>query len=153
MIILWHSKKEPLIPSAILDLPLARAASAILTFEGERYLALVDYYSKYIEFTKLKDLTSQKTIEALKEHFGPHGIPSRLITDCCTQYASREFANFVSSYNFEHVLVSPKHPCANGEAEVAVETVKSLWRKNKDKNKALLDHRATPILDIDLSPS
>ena len=32
-------------------------------------------------------------------------------------------------------------------------TVKSLWRKNKDKNKALLDFRATPIPDIGLSPS
>ena len=146
-------QKEPLIPSAIPDLPWARAASDILTFEGEQYLVLVDYYSKYIECTKLKDMTSQETIEALKEHFGRHGIPSRLITDCGTQYTSREFENFAKSYNFEHVLVSPKHPCANGEAEAAVKTVKSLWRKNKDKNKALLDYRATPIPGIDLSPS
>ena len=49
--------------------------------------------------------------------------------------------------------MSPKHPRANGEAEAAVKTVKSLWRKNKDKNKALLEYRATPIPGIDLSPS
>ena len=77
-------QKEPLIPSAIPDLPWARAASDILTFGGEQYLVLVEYYSKYIEFTKLKDLTSQETIEALKEHFARHGIPLRLITNCGT---------------------------------------------------------------------
>ena len=104
------------------------------------YLVLVDYYSKYIEVTKLNDLTSQDTIEALKEHFSRHGIPAKLVTDCGVQYTSKEFETFARSYNFEHVLVSPKHPRANGEAEAAVKTVKSLWRKNNDKNKALLEY-------------
>ena len=51
------------------------------------------------------------------------------------------------------MLISPKHPKANGEAEAAVKIVKSLWRKNDDKHKALLVYRATPIPSIDLSPS
>ena len=57
------------------------AASDIFAFEGHHYLVLVDYYSKYIEVTKLNDLTSQDTIEALKEHFSRHGIPAKLVTD------------------------------------------------------------------------
>ena len=76
-----------------------------------------------------------------------------LITDCGGQYTSKEFTDFAKSYNFEHVLASPKHPQAFGEAEAAVKTVKSLWRKNENKNKALLDYRATPIPGISLSPS
>ena len=98
-------------------------------------------------------MTSTETIRALKEHFGRHEIPSKLITDCGSQYTSKEFENFAKSYNFEHVLVSPKHPQANGEAEAAVKTVKTLWRENKDKNKALLNNKATPIPGIDLSQS
>ena len=47
-------------------------------------------------------------IQALEEHFGQHGIPARLITDCGVQYTSKEFTDFAKSYNFEHVLVSPK---------------------------------------------
>ena len=101
----------------------------------------------------MNDLTSQEMIQALEEHFGQHGIPARLITDCDVQYTSKEFTDFAKSYNFEHVLVSPKHPQANGEADAAVETVKSLWRKSENKNKALLDYRATPIPGIGLSPS
>ena len=74
--------KEPLIPSPVPDLPWATAASDIFAFEGGHYLVLVDYFSKYIEVTKLKYLTSQETIEALKEHFSRHGIPAKLVTDC-----------------------------------------------------------------------
>ena len=47
------------------------------------------------------------------------------MTDCGVQYTSKEFEPFARSYNFEHVLVSPKHPRVNGEAEAAVKTVKS----------------------------
>ena len=74
-------QKDPLIRSPVPDLPWAMAASDILTFEGEHHLVLVDYYSRYIEVTRLKDLTSQETIEALKEDFSPHGIPEKLVTD------------------------------------------------------------------------
>ena len=49
------------------------------------------YYSKYTEVTKLKELTSQKTIEALKEHFSRHGIAGKLVTDCGVKNASKEF--------------------------------------------------------------
>ena len=146
-------QKQPLMPSPVSDLPWAMAASDIFAFEGHHYLVLVDYYSKYIEVTKFNDLTSQDTIEALKEHFNRHGIPAKLMTDCCVQFTSKEFETFARSYNFEHVLVSPTYPRANGEAEAAVKTGKSVWRKNNNKNKAHLEYRATPTQGINLSPS
>ena len=79
--------KEPLITSPIPDLPWAMAASDIFTFASEQVLVLVDYYLEYIEVTKLKDLTFQQTIQTREEHFGRHGIPARLTTDCGAQYA------------------------------------------------------------------
>ena len=102
--------------------------------------------------TKLKDLTSLETIEVLKEHFSQLGIPAKLVTDCGSQYTSREFKTFAKSYSFEHALLSPKHPKVNGEAEAAVKTVKSLWKKNRDKRAAFLEYRASPLPGIDLSP-
>jgi len=77
----------------------------------------------------LKYLTSQETIKAPKKD---------LVTDCGAQCISKEFENFAKSYNFEHVIVSPKHQAANGQAEAAVKDVKPPWRKNKGKNKARL---------------
>ena len=64
-------QKQPLMPSPVSDLPWAMAASDIFAFEGHHYLVLVDYYSKYIEVTKLNDLTSQDTIEALRRQRHP----------------------------------------------------------------------------------
>ena len=49
--------------------------------------------------------------------------------------------------------MSLKYTLANGEAEAAVKTAESTWRKNKDMNKALREYRATPIQGINLSPS
>ena len=132
-------QKQPLIPSPVSNLPWAMTASDIFASEGQHYLVLVDYYSKFVGVTKHNDLTSQDTIEALNELFSRHGIRAKLVTDCGVQYTSKEFETFARGYNFEHVLVSPKYPRANGEAE-AVKTVKSLWRKNNDKNKALLEY-------------
>ena len=103
--------------------------------------------------TKLKGLTSQETIGVLKEHFSQRDILAKLVNDYGSQYTSKEFETFAKSHSFEHVLVSPKHPKANGEAEAAVKTVKSLWRKNRDKRKALLEYRASPLPGIDLFQS
>ena len=138
-----YSEKEPLMPSEVPEVPWSCVTSDIFEFERDSYLVPVDYYSKYIEVSKLGELSSLETIKVLKEHFGRHGVSSKLITDCGSQYANKKFGSFAESYNSEHVLVSPKHSKANGEVEAAVKTVKSLWRKNKDKNKALLDYRAT----------
>jgi len=48
-------------------MPWEMATSDIFPFEGENYLVLVDYYCNFIEVAKLKDLTSQETIEVLKD--------------------------------------------------------------------------------------
>lgn len=34
-----------------------------------------------------------------------------------------------------------------------IQTVKKFWRKNKDKNKALLDFRSTPLPGLEMSPA
>jgi len=60
-----------------------------------------------------------------------------MVTDCDSQYTNRKFKTFAKSYSFEHVLVSPK----------------SLGRKNRDKRKAPLEYRASPLPGIELSPS
>ena len=60
-------QKEPLIPSPVPDLPWEVAASDILTFKGEQYLVLVDYYSKYSKYSI--DYYSKYSIRLIKPNF------------------------------------------------------------------------------------
>ena len=76
-----------------------------------------------------------------------------MISDNGPQLSSSEFQEFAKEYGFKHVTSSPHYPKANGEAERAIQTVKNLWRKNSDKDLALLDYRTTPRPGIELSPA
>uniref|UniRef100_A0A3B3HY91 Gypsy retrotransposon integrase-like protein 1 n=1 Tax=Oryzias latipes TaxID=8090 RepID=A0A3B3HY91_ORYLA len=145
--------KLPLMPTETPELPFEVVGSDLFEFEDKHYIVLVDYYSKFIEADKLKDQRSSTTIEALKTQFSRHGIPAILRTDNGPQYTSAEFKEFCQSYGIQHKTSSPHTPHSNGEAERAVQTVKRLWSKAKDKYLALLDYRTTPLESVGLSPA
>ena len=97
-------QKEPLIPSPISDLPCAMAASDIFTFESEQFLVLVDSYSKYIGVT-IERLDVPGNDPSFRRAFWAARNPSKAHKRLrCPVY------KLAKSYNFEHVLVSPKHP-------------------------------------------
>lgn len=145
--------RQPLKPTETPDLPFEEVASDLFEFEGNHYVLLVDYYSKFIEVDKLKDLHSHAVIEKLKAQFSRHGIPTILRTDNGPQYAANEFKDFCQSYGIVHKTSSPNTPHSNSEAECAVQTVKKLWSKATEKHLALLDYRTTPIESVGLSPA
>ena len=78
--------------------------------------------------------------------------PETFVSDNGPQYTSGMFEDFAKECEFQHVTSSPYFPQANGEAERAVETVKSLLRKCEDPYKALLMYHSTP-LEVGYSPS
>jgi transposase InsO family protein len=72
-----------------------------------------------------------------KSIFARHGIPETLISDNGPQYASRDFAEFVQDYKFEHRTSSPFLPQGNSEEERTVGTIKSLLGHKRDPYKPL----------------
>ena len=143
---------QPLLPTPTPEFPWQRVASDLFEWQGENYLLIVDYFSRWIEISHLNKLTSQAVINSCKSIFARLGIPEVLQTDNGTQYSSREFARFAEYYGFTHLTSSPLHPSGNGEAERAVQTIKNLLRKEEDPFTALLNYRATPLLQ-GLSPA
>ena len=108
-------------------------------------MLIVDYYSRFIEISKLASITSAEVIQHTKSIFARHGIPEEIVTDNGTQYSSEAFALFSQEYKFSHITSSPLYPLSNGEAERAVKTVKQLLDKNEDPYLALLSYRSTSI--------
>ena len=139
------TQHEPLLPSICPDRPWQRVATDLFYWKNSNYLLMVDYYSRYIEIIKLDDTTSMGIINALKSIFARHGIPETVVSDNGPQYASQQFKNFASEYNFVSVTSSPRYAQGNGEAERAVRTVKNILTKSPDPYLGLLSYRNTPI--------
>ena len=128
--------------------PWSRLGADLFTLHSKDYVVLVDYYSDFVEVSPLKDTNSTAVIKFMKGQFSRHGIPDVLISDNGPQFTSREFSEFSTQWEFQHVTSSPYHPKSNGKAESAVKVVKNLFKKaqrdNKDPWLSLLDYRNTP---------
>lgn len=140
--------KEPILFHEIPSLPWSKVSADLFELKSVHYLVVMDYYSKYIELVSLNDISSKGVINKLKSMFARHGIPQILVTDPGTQFTSHEFQIFVNSYEFNHVLSSPKHSQSNGQIESGVKIAKGILKKcehsNTDPYIGLLNYRNTP---------
>ena len=137
-----NNAKEPLIQHEVPHRPWETIACDLFTLGGKDYLLTVDYYSKWVEVSLLRDSTvSSEVITQLKSMFARYGIP-------------REFAE---SWDFKHTTTSPKYPQANWQVENAIGTVKAVLEKahedGTDPYVALLEVRNTPITGLNHSPA
>ena len=115
---------EPLIISAMPDLPWQKVAADFLEDDRKTYPFVVDYYSRFIGIALITTMTTAQTIRRMQSMF--------------------EFAAFATKHKRHNVTSSPLYPQANGMAERAVQTVKCLLRSSDPYN-ALLTYRTTPL--------
>ena len=148
-----QAQKQPLISTPLPEHPWEKLASDLFEINGNMYLLVVDYFSRYMEVQTLSTTTSAGVIRALKAIFARHGIPATLISDNGPQYSSQEFQLFAKEYHFQHITSSPYYPQSNGLAERMVKTAKSLLSKSPDPYLALLAYRSTPLPWCGYSPA
>ena len=146
------NKIEPLMALSPPEEIWERVGTDLFHHNKKDYMVIVDYGSKWLDFKQLKNTTSLDVIKALCEVFATHGIPKVVVSDNGPQYASSEFAQFAKEWGFTHVTSSPRYPRANGEAERAVKTAKSILTKNDNPFLGLMAYRSAPIHN-GLSPS
>ncbi|CAB4006649.1 Transposon Ty3-G Gag-Pol poly [Paramuricea clavata] len=145
--------KETLMSHEVPSRPWQRVAADLFEHAGRTYLVTTDYFSDFFELDHLRRTTSTSVIKKLKAHFSRHGIPEQLVTDNGPQFVSRDFVKFAKEWDFD----SPRHSQANEKAESAVkEAKKIIMKRNKagtDTFLALLDHRNTPSVAVQISPA
>ena len=129
----------------------------LFEIDGDHYVLVMDYYSRFPELRQLSSTRSGKVISALKEIFACHGVPCELVSDNGPQFSSEEFHQFAFSCGFQHMTSSPRYPRGNGLIERGVQTIKGLLRKahfaNQDISYALLAYRSTPHETTSVSPA
>nr|XP_054761441.1 uncharacterized protein K02A2.6-like [Lytechinus pictus] len=125
--------------------PWERPGMDLFEYQGNTFLIVVDYYSRWIKVKRLHGHTSEAVIKSLKEIFAVHGIPDLVISDNGPQLANETFRRFTEEYGFVHSISSPRYRQANGKAERGVRTVKSMLKKTNDIDLALLIYPSTPL--------
>ena len=103
---------EPLMPTELPSHPWQKVATDLFEWRKSQYLLVVNYYSRFIEISKLSTASSPQVIVHLKSIFAHHGIPQTVLSDNELQYSSDQFATFSQQYGFTHITNSPKYPQA-----------------------------------------
>ncbi|GAB1602716.1 uncharacterized protein K02A2.6-like, partial [Argonauta hians] len=136
---------EPLQPTKLPDYPWQKVGMDLFEIKNQKYLIIVDYYSRWIEIAYMQTTTSASIVNHCKSIFARHGIPEVVISDNGPQFIAKEFLEFSHYFGFTHITSSPHFPQGNGEAERAVQTIKNLLKKASDPYIALLNYRSTPL--------
>ena len=79
---------ESLKPTPLPERPWQRVGTDILKLDGDYYLVMTDYFSRYLEIEKLSPLTSNTVIGKLKCLFARRGIPDEMVSDKTGQFTS-----------------------------------------------------------------
>ena len=108
------------------------------------FLIVVDAYSKWPEVKILSSTTSAKTIEALREIFATHGLPTQLVSDKNPQLVSDEFTNFLKANHIQALRPAPYHPRTNGLVERFVRTLKHALKS--DHSNRTIYHKVSNFL-------
>ena len=138
--------KEPLLPHDIPEGPWRKLGIDYFTFDGNSYVLICDYFSKFPFLYRAK--TSFWSLrDRLIDLFSIEGYPDEIVSDNGPPFQSKEFAKFLSGLGINHTTSSPGYPRSNGFIERHIQTVKNMLSKSSNTRsfqEVLADLRTTP---------
>lgn len=108
----------------------------LLTIQSEKFLTLVDAFSKYAQAYHLRDGTALSVIQALLKYCTHHLIPTTLVTDNGPEFSNQLFSEFTRLHKIQHHRVAPHAPNENGIVERFHSTILEHLRILKIENKS-----------------
>ena len=119
--------KETLEPHEILTRPWQVIGTDLLTLNGDEYLLMCDYYSKFPVIKKIPSgqSTGQTVVNLTKCVMSEQGVPEVIISDNGPQYDYQSYKQLSQEWGFKNITFSPRYPQSNGFIERQVHTVKN----------------------------
>ena len=123
--------KEPLQPHDIPEGPWRKIGIDYFTFDGNSYVLICDYFSKFPFLYRAK--TSFWSLrDRLIDLFSIEGYPDEIVSDNGPPFQSKEFAKFLSGLGIKHTTSSPGYPRSNGFIERHIQTAKNMLSKSSN---------------------
>jgi hypothetical protein len=104
--------------------------------KGHQYiLAIMDYFTKWVEAIPMKLVTSKDVINFIKEHvIYRFGIPQTITTDGGLVFISKEFRKFTADVGIKLIRSSPYYAQANGQADASNQSLLKLIKRKIDEH-------------------
>ena len=157
---------QPALPPAPLtspEYPFQMVSTDYCSIKGKTWLVIVDRFTGWLSvFYFVSDASARKLVEIFREYFSTFGVACEISSDSGSQYTSHEFATFLEKWGVSHRKSAEYNPHSNLRAESAIKSAKRLLSANTRSDgsplwdqisKALLQHRNTPVTDLELSPA
>ena len=89
----------------------------LLSIQNEKYLTIVDVFSKYAQAYHIRDGTAISILQALLKFCTHHGLPLTIVSDNGTEFTNQLFNEFVNLHKINHHRILPHTPNENGIVE------------------------------------
>jgi transposase InsO family protein len=98
-------------------------------------LAIIDYFTKWVEAIPMKTVTSKDVINFIKEHvIHRFGIPQTIMTDGGSIFISEEFRKFAADMGIKLIRSSPYYAQANRQVEASNQRLIKLIERKIDEH-------------------
>lgn len=89
----------------------------LFSVENQKYLTIIDAFSKYAQAYYLRDATAVSVVQALLNFSTHHGIPMTIVTDRGPEFNNQLFLEFIRLHKVQHHKTLAYAPNENGMVE------------------------------------
>lgn len=89
----------------------------LFSVETQKFLTIIDAFSKYAQAYCLRDATAVSVVEALLKFSTHHGLPLTIVTDRGPEFTNQLFMEFVRLHKIQHHKILAYTPNENGMVE------------------------------------
>lgn len=100
----------------------------------------------------MSTITTEATIQALRDLIARFGIPEILVSDNGPQLVAHEFEDFLIRMGIKHIRSAPYHPQSNGAVERCVQTFKAAMKSMLKEPGKLLEKLASFLFQYRNTP-